>query len=191
MKSKKTAVHLALVACVFALQGCSHVVGTFVTLCNEGKFAEAKAGVRGYVDDRIFDKHILPLKIIPNSELREAVQAALPMAAEHAQSKQAKENALLAWDELQRCARELALDLTLAAFNTEHATDPVSGIVVFCTSGKEIVFIGSLDKIGAKLARDSKNGNRNEANALLMTLKLIKEAVEQGTGGDKKPEPKL
>ncbi|MFA7159457.1 MAG: hypothetical protein WC299_09155 [Kiritimatiellia bacterium] len=161
----------------------------FVTLCNDGKFPEAKAVVRGYVDERFFDKNILPLKIIANSELQGVLKDALPLAAEHAASKRAKENALLAWGELQRCAKELTLSLQLATLNTKRATDPVSGVVVFVASGKEIVFIGSLDKIGAKLARDLKSGSKDEAKALLWTLETCKTPVEPKPQGDGKPAP--
>lgn len=185
--SKRIAVIIAIVGCAFALPGYPQDVERFVKLCNDKQFAEAKAVVRGYVDQRVFAKEILPFKIIPNSELQEAVSAALPMAADHAESKRAKENALLAWGELQRCSQELKLDLKLATFNTKQATDPVSGVIAFVTSGKEIIFIGSLDKIGARLARDLKSGNKDEAKALLWALETCKKSVEPKLEGDGKP----
>ena len=152
---------------------CAHADDTadFIALYNKRDLKNAQAKVKGFADPRLMKADLTPVTLVADANLKKTVSSApLLNLKGNADSKQAKDSALIALSEIQRITKDLALEIQLASFNTAKASDPIPGFLVFITKGGAIVQITSLGELAEEVDRKTEQFESEKEIKGLLTL---------------------
>ncbi|MDH3583772.1 MAG: hypothetical protein OER86_06115 [Phycisphaerae bacterium] len=173
-------------------------VDEFVGLFNQGKVEAIKKKTRGFVDPRILDSHeqlVKPVKIVTRTNVQKAIDSFYDdVAAEAARKgKKPREADLrdlrtyqaklkIAWKQTFEAAKKAGVGVKAARYGIKRPIDPQIGVMVFFTSGDEIVMVTLLDEIAEEV--DVSSGKIRDAQAMDRLLRFFKQRIRQGDSED-------